>query len=268
MKDQQEKLLRQKNTELRKELAANKRALNIEAALEKVRSRSSAMYHSDELNDVIDTIYEQMKVLGINMDSVNINIFKVGKRSFDMWSAPTDKKYSKAINIEAIEFGPSKVLLDEWENGNDFVTGTWTMEEKNKWFQLAFEQAPMNHFSEERKRDILQSKLWTISAAIGKLSAIQLNSYSREAFSPAENEVLKRFSGVFEQAFIRFLDLQKAEMQVNEANIEAALERVRYRAMAMQNSDDVGSAAAAIFDEISLLHIETMRCGICIFQKK
>ena len=38
---------------------------------------------------------------------------------------------------------------------------------------------------------------------------------------------LKRFGKVFEQTYTRFLDLQKAEAQAREAQIEAALERVR-----------------------------------------
>ena len=49
----------------------------------------------------------------------------------------------------------------------------------------------------------------------------------------------KRFANVFEQTYTRFLDLQKAEAQAREAQIELALERVRARTMAMQNSDEL-----------------------------
>ena len=66
--------------------------------------------------------------------------------------------------------------------------------------------------------------------------------------SEEDNEILKRFSKVFEQAYIRFMDLrkscsdlpkslskpiprfldiEKAEEQAWEAQIEAALEKVR-----------------------------------------
>ena len=46
----------------------------------------------------------------------------------------------------------------------------------------------------------------------------------------------KRFAKVFEQTYTRFLDLQKAEAQAREAQIELALERVRARSMAMHQS--------------------------------
>ena len=39
--------------------------------------------------------------------------------------------------------------------------------------------------------------------------------------------ILKRFAKVFEQAYVRFLDLKKAEAQAREAMIEASLERIR-----------------------------------------
>ena len=51
-----------------------------------------------------------------------------------------------------------------------------------------------------------------------------------------EEQIFKRFAQVFDQTYTRFLDLQKAEAQAREATIEASLEKVRGRAMAMHNS--------------------------------
>ena len=55
-----------------------------------------------------------------------------------------------------------------------------------------------------------------------------------------------RFGKVFQQTYTRFLDLQKAEAQAREAQIEAALERVRSRTMAMQKSDELQEVACFI----------------------
>ena len=54
-----------------------------------------------------------------------------------------------------------------------------------------------------------------------------------------EADIFKRFTNVFEQTYTRFLDLQKAEAQAREAQIETALERVRARTMAMQKSEEL-----------------------------
>src|SRR5438046_8836419 len=57
-------------------------------------------------------------------------------------------------------------------------------------------------------------------------------------------QLLERFTGVFEQTYTRFLDLQKAEAQTREAQIEAALERVRSRTIAMQKRTEKNDVMA------------------------
>jgi hypothetical protein len=54
-----------------------------------------------------------------------------------------------------------------------------------------------------------------------------LQSLGAEPLSEENANILQRFAKVFEQTYTRFLDLQKAEVQAREAQIEAALERVR-----------------------------------------
>ena len=84
---------------------------------------------------------------------------------------------------------------------------------------------------------------------------------------PEMHDIFKRFAKVFEQTYTRFLDLQKAEAQAREAQIEAALERVRSKTMAMHNSQDVGDTVATMFDELVKLGVKTVRCGIGILHE-
>jgi signal transduction histidine kinase len=89
-------------------------------------------------------------------------------------------------------------------------------------------------------------------------------------FEPAHeaHDIFKRFAKVFEQTYTRFLDLQKAEAQAREAQIEAALERVRAKTMAMHNSQDVGNTVITLFDEVLKLGLDkSIRCGIGILDK-
>src|SRR4030095_12104814 len=82
-----------------------------------------------------------------------------------------------------------------------------------------------------------------------------------------ENAIFKRFANAFEQAYTRFLDLQRAESNAREAQIEASLERVRSKTMAMHTSDDVTGATATLFTELEKLGIENLRCGISIINR-
>jgi hypothetical protein len=52
-------------------------------------------------------------------------------------------------------------------------------------------------------------------------------TFSLQQHEDDKRKVLKRFTAVFSLTFRRFLDLKQAEAQAREAQIEAALERVR-----------------------------------------
>ena len=62
-----------------------------------------------------------------------------------------------------------------------------------------------------------------------------------------EKDILQRFAKVFEQTYTRFLDLQKAEAQTREAQIEAALERVRSRSMAMHRTFELQDVINTVY---------------------
>jgi hypothetical protein len=64
-----------------------------------------------------------------------------------------------------------------------------------------------------------------------------------------------------------FLDLQKAEAQAREAQIQLALERVRARTMAMQHSNEHTDAAMLMFKQLEELGVNAFACGFVILDK-
>jgi signal transduction histidine kinase len=82
---------------------------------------------------------------------------------------------------------------------------------------------------------------------------------------PSEaTKIFKRFCAVFGQTYRRYLDLKKAEAQARESQIEAALERVRSRTLAMQKSDELAETAAVLFRQLINLGIAPNRLYIAI----
>src|SRR6185503_397226 len=73
---------------------------------------------------------------------------------------------------------------------------------------------------------------------------------SHEPQSAETIQILERFTSVFNLTYRRFLDLQKAEAQAREAQIELGLERVRARAMAMHKSEELSETASVLFHEL------------------
>ena len=73
---------------------------------------------------------------------------------------------------------------------------------------------------------------------------------------PKNMQNLRRFAKVFDQTYTRFLDLQKAEAQAREAQIEAALEKVRAKVMAMNSSDDLNETSLVFGEQLRKLGID------------
>ncbi len=81
-------------------------------------------------------------------------------------------------------------------------------------------------------------------------------------------QILKRFALIFEQAYTRFLDLQKAEAQAREARIEAALESVRASSMAMHHSNELENVVKTLAAKLTELGLSLDGALILFFDKK
>src|SRR5258707_2559487 len=65
--------------------------------------------------------------------------------------------------------------------------------------------------------------------------------------------ILNRFKSIIDLTFRRYIDLQKAEAQAREAQIELALERVRARTMAMHKSEELAETAEVLYHQLEEL---------------
>ena len=244
---------------------AQAREAQIEAALERVRSRSLAMHKSEELSELVAVLYEKMNDLGIVSDGININVIKEGTKDFESWLAAPGQSYAVCFQVPYFKHPVTDEIFDAIASKKELLTKVYSYEEKTSFFTYLYTHTNFKNLPEKRKRLVLDSKNWEVSIAFAKNTALSLHSYSGKIFSDSENDILKRFAKVFEQSYTRFLDLQKAEAQAREAQIEASLERVRSKTMAMHNSQDVGATVVSMFDELVKLGIDkSIRCGIGI----
>jgi len=93
--------------------------------------------------------------------------------------------------------------------------------------------------SDEAKEYYFSCPGLAISTVLLENVGLYIENFSGVPYSDEENATLMRFGKVFQQTFTRFNDLKRAEAQAREAQIEAALERVRSKAMAMYNTNDL-----------------------------
>jgi signal transduction histidine kinase len=246
------------------------RLLELEAALERVRARSLVMRHTSELQSVIHTVHQELLKLNL---SVSGGSFIVINSELDTqihcWGSGGTADTSDEVTIPRLEKPIYTNLLEGIKKGPGFFTEAYTREEKIGFFNFLFRHKPWSELSAAEKEETLSAPGgYTRSCVVSEHTSIVIVNHFGQAFTTAENHILKRFGAVFEQSYTRFLDLQKAEAQAREAEIEAALERVRSRTMAMHNTEDIGATVAAFFRELVGLGLDaSIRCGVGILSQ-
>ncbi|MBL7762331.1 MAG: hypothetical protein JNL23_02780, partial [Chitinophagaceae bacterium] len=246
---------------------AQAREAQVEAALEKVRSRSLAMHKSEELGDVVITLLERLNELGIQPDSININIAQDHLKFFDSWFAVPGNAKAVCIPISYFDDPVMNDVLNALETKKDLFQATYSKKVKDNYFTYLYTHTAFKQTPEDRKRMIMAAGTYNLSVAFANNTAISIHNYSDKKLSDADHEILKRFAKVFYQSYTRFLDLQKAEAQAREAQIEAALERVRSRSMAMHKSEELKEVIKLVLEQFIHLKINAEHAGFYIDYK-
>lgn len=244
---------------------AQAREAQIQLALERVRARTMAMQKSDELPEAAALLFQQVQSLGMPAWSAG----------YCTWNDDEKKSVTLWMSSEGVLQPPfiAPTTKDEL-----FIQMRKGAEEGKTLHVVEMGGKPLvKHYQYMRTLPVVGEILDSIIAAGHPLPTFQImhQAYFSKGFLlfityepvPEVYDIFKRFAKVFEQTYTRFLDLQKAEAQAREAQIEAALERVRSKTMAMHNSNDVGETAAVMVDELKKLGAETLRCGIGIMHE-
>ena len=239
----------------------------IEASLERVRASAMSMHKSNQLLEVIKTVTDQLTYLGIEFEGANFVTINPDK-SWLMWICTRLENFPFLMHIpyfhhkEFIDFDEAKM------NGLDFYSYLLTPLENSEWMQHFFEKAvaksEMPEFTMERKEQLMKSSYQAASIFLFDEITLAIFRISDLPFSDAENAIFKRIGKVFEQAYIRFLDLKKAESQAREALRSASLDRVRAEIASMRTTADLEKITPLIWKELTVLNIPFVRCGVFI----
>ena len=246
-----------------KQAEAQAREAQIEAALERVRSRTMAMQKSEELADVAQVLFQQVKQLGIKTWSTGVNIWQQGETSYIDWVVSTsDGQFMTPYTVDLTTHPFFREISNAKRRGDDSFVIEAEGETLAEHYRLLFKMAKIQF------EDLLKSGFQMPEHQINHYvfgQQVSLMFITLEA-CPEAHDIFKRLGSVFEQTYTRFLDLQKAEAQAREARIEAALERVRSRTLAMQKSDELAETSAVLFQQLIQLGIEPNRLYITIIK--
>jgi signal transduction histidine kinase len=227
----------------------------IELALERVRAKTMAMHRSEELKEVIRVVNEQIVSLDIHAEHAGFIMDYKVRDDMHIWLADQNGPLSE-ITIPYFSSPHWNSFNEAKEKGMNFFANHLTFEEKNKFYRKLFEFIP--ELPEESKEFYFKCPGLAISTVLLDNIGLYIENFSGEPYSEEENEILMRFGKVFQQTYTRFLDLQKVEAQAREAKIETVLERVRARALAMQEPEELKEVADVMRREMGKLGVEEL----------
>jgi signal transduction histidine kinase len=245
---------------------AQAREAQIEASLEKVRAHTMGMQTSNDLSNVALVMFEQMKSLGGELFAFGIVLCDKQKDKVEQWHNLGNEgmisPFSVPVDLDYIH----RYRYDQWKAGEELFSIEIPKDYIAHHFELMFELPSVKAAMDEVAAQGVQVEIpdWEIDYGASFRHGYLLVS-SLKPFK--EDYIFPRFAKVFDQAYTRFLDLKKAEAQAREAQIEAALERVRAKAMAMHSSDDISDTIGIVFKELPKLEINSLRCGVVLLSK-
>ncbi|MBX7041565.1 MAG: hypothetical protein K1X85_01580 [Ignavibacteria bacterium] len=248
-----------------KEAEAQAREAKIEASLERVRAKAMAMHKTDDFNDAVKVVFDELGKLNLEMQRCGIAILDAEKRSADLWTVFISQKGS-VMNIwgeESMDIHPLlKGAFKAWQDHEDFSYVLKGSDLISYYDVLKQTNFPLPE-SESGVADPGEDAQYYHNSTFeyGGLFAFRNSEFPDEA-----KKVMKRFAGVFTLTYKRFLDLQRAEASAREAQIEAGLERVRSRTLAMHSSDELAETAAVLFRQLISLGISPNRLYIAIIK--
>ena len=229
---------------------AQAREAMIEMALERVRARSMAMQTSEELREVIRVIFEQLKLLNIQAEHAGIVLDYKAGQDWHFWVA--DKQDIPArITVPYLDLPWDRQFAEAKENGTDFFTTQLNFEEKNSFYQKLLPHIP--GLTQEAQDFYFSCPGLAASTVVQEDIALYIENFSGTPYSEEDNSILRRFGKVFQQTYTRFLDLQKAEAQAREAQVELSLERIRAQVTAMTVSADLLDIVVTLRSEFGKL---------------
>ncbi|MDI1324094.1 MAG: nuclear transport factor 2 family protein [Algoriphagus sp.] len=233
---------------------AQAREAQIETVLERVRSRTLGMQKSGELREVIQVIFEQFQNLGIDLYGAAFAMDYMESEDWFIWSADIANLSPTLLHIPYFDHPYWNSWNDARRKGLDSLTYTMELVEKNNFVSEFVKYIP--DLPAEVFQSVLSTPGYTVSNVFLKNITLYIDRFNTEPFSDADNAILMRFGKVFEQTYTRFKDLEKAEAQAREAQIEVAVERVRAKALAMHRSEEILGVAVSVRDAMVALDLQ------------
>ncbi len=243
----------------RKAVEKQNRELEIEAALERVRSKAMAMYSSEDLALTVDAFFSELRALNVKPRRCGVGIVDEESRIVDIHaSTDTHEKEIKKIagNLKLSGHPVLDNIFENWKQQKEYhpvLRGNEILD----YYKIMNPQVTFPDFAD----DETQYGYYFFFKEGGVFA------WTDKELADRDIQIFRRYTSVLSLTYRRYMDLKEAEAQAREAQIETALERVRARTMAMQKSEELAKVSLVLFEQVKKLGIETWTTGFNIWQE-
>ena len=253
--------LQEINKALWKELAEKNRKLEVEASLEKVRSRTMTMRNSSELSEASAALFHEINQLGIKVIRTGVGIFDDINTAMELWttSVSDNKEVLQKLDYFSLYIHPVYEILILFRQQKKPYAVT-----RLKGNQVKHYYQSMTAFLNTAEQHAYNEEEYFYSFFFEQGT---LNVVTHQSLTDEECIEMTQFAHAFGLIYTRFLDLQKAEEQTREALRKAALDKVRAEIASMRTAHDLEHITPLIWRELMALDVPFSRCGIFIIRE-
>ncbi len=244
------------------ELQRLRRALEIEAALEKVRERTMTMRNTTELSETSAVLFSQLKALGIHTIRTGVGIFDEPNDAMELWltTVSDSQEVIKILDYFSLHIHPVfENILPARQKGRPYSLTTLEGNDVRQYYQS------MSTYLSQAENQVYHEKEFFYSFFFPQGA---LNVVTSRPLTEEECTIMIQFARVFGLIYTRFIDMQKAEAQTRDALRQNSLDRVRAEIASMRNADDLEHITPLIWRELVTLGVPFFRCGIFIVDEK
>ncbi len=202
--------------EQKSELEKRNRELTIEASLEKVRSRAMSMQKSEELAQLVASVFTELTNLHFLLDRCIIMIYDPSSNGSTWWMAnPEPGAVPVGLYVKYHDDTPYQEYLKAWNSRT--LKWEYLLEgmSKKSWDNYLFTETDLSQLPGFVKEGMSSLDRIFLNASFnnfGSLTASTIHPLPEEQF-----DILLRFAKVFDLTYTRFNDLKLAEELAKQA---------------------------------------------------
>ena len=223
------------------------------------------MQKSDELSELVDTVFKELTKLDFALTWCIINIIDEPSLSNTVWAANPDiNKAPESYHMLFEDYPFHHAMMKGWKERRTKDVYVLEGQEKKIYDEYLFNETEFRRVPAAAQAASRAMEKYVVTFSFSNFGGLQ--TVGDVPLSDANLDILSRFGKVFDLTYTRFNDLKQAEAQARESQIQLALERVRARTMAMQKSDELAETASLLFTQIADLGTNSWSSGFIIFQ--